>query len=361
MATYDDALLQGALSPWWFDLPDARIAREAVEPRDAARLLVIDDSCTHAHVRDLPDWLRPGDLVVVNDVRVRRARIQTHRASGGRVEVLLVRDDEALCRPSRRLSAGERLICRGDGAELGAVTLLEALGDGRWRVRCDPDADTLAELAGSVPLPPYFGRDASEADAARYQTVYARRGALAAAAAPTAGLHFTDGLLARLGAKGVARAHVTLEVGLGTFKPLTADQLARGVLHEERYEVPEATWHAIEACRARAGRVVAIGTTTARVLESASGPGPGSTAIFLRHRDDFRVVDVLFTNFHLPASSLLMLVTAFGGHARVMAAYRRAVDEGYRFYSYGDACLVFRDGREDPTGAHARSLLVPPS
>ena len=339
----DDALPEGALAPWWFDLPDARIAREAVEPRDAARLLVMGDDIAHAHVRDLPDWLRAGDLVVVNDVRVRRARIPAHRASGGRVEVLLVRDDEALCRPSRRLRVGEKLGV--EGVEAGAVTLVEPLGEGRWRVRCEPDADTLAERAGSVPLPPYFGRDATEADAVRYQTVYARRGSLAAAAAPTAGLHFTPELLARLDAKGVARAHVTLEVGLGTFKPLTGAQLERGVLHEERYDMPEATWRAIESCRARGGRVVAIGTTTARVLESATGPGAASTSIFLRHRDDFRVVDVLFTNFHLPASSLLMLVTAFGGHARVMGAYLRAVDEGYRFYSYGDACLVFRDAR----------------
>jgi S-adenosylmethionine:tRNA ribosyltransferase-isomerase len=324
------------LAPWDFVLPDACIAREAVEPRDAARLLCIGAARADRHVRDLPSLLRAGDLLVVNDVRVRRARLMASRASGGVVEVLLVADDRALCRPSRRLREGEVLRVGPDAS----VRLLAREEDGTWRVACVPDADTVAESHGAVPLPPYFGRDATEADARRYQTVYARRGPFAAAAAPTAGLHLTEDLLARLSAAGVELARVTLEVGLGTFKPLTEVQLASGELHEERYELPHATWEAVAATRARGGRVVAVGTTSVRVLESAEGPGSGRTRIFLRAGARFRRVDLLLTNFHLPRSSLLMLVTAFGGHARVMDAYAHAVAAGYRFYSYGDACLV---------------------
>jgi S-adenosylmethionine:tRNA ribosyltransferase-isomerase len=299
--------------------------------------LVVGEETTHARVADLPSLLRPGDLLVLNDVRVRRARLPAVRQSGGAVEVLLVGAGEALCRPSRRLRAGEALQCGS-----GTVTLVEPRGEGRWAVRCEPDEDALADAVGQVPLPPYFGRDATPEDERRYQTVYARRGELAAAAAPTAGLHFTPELLERVRHAGVSVVSVTLEVGLGTFKPLTAEQLLRGELHEESFDVPEASWSALAEARARGGRVIAVGTTTARVLESATGPGRGSTRAFFRRPGDLRVVDVLFTNFHLPRSSLLMLVTAFAGHERVMDAYALAVREGYRFYSYGDACLLTR-------------------
>ncbi len=308
-----------------------------MEPRDSARLLVVGEGIAHARVADLPSFLRAGDVLVLNDVRVRRARLRAFRESGGAVEILLVGAGEALCRPSRRLRAGETLRCGP-----GKVTLVEPRGEGRWGVRCEPDEDALADAVGQVPLPPYFGRDATPEDERRYQTVYARRGELAAAAAPTAGLHLTPELLERVRHAGVQVLSVTLEVGLGTFKPLTAEQLLLGELHEERFDVPEATWKALADARARGGRVIAVGTTTARVLESARAPGRGSTRAFFRRPGDLRVVDVLFTNFHLPRSSLLMLVTAFAGHARVMDAYALAVREGYRFYSYGDACLLTR-------------------
>ncbi len=331
----DDVALARALAPFDFDLPDDRIARFPLAERDGARLLHIADSRADLRVRDLPELLGPGDLLVVNDVRVRRSRLRARRESGGDVEVLLVGGGEALCRPSRRLREGEALRC---GA-VGAVVLEARLPDGRWRVRCEPDADTLADAVGELPLPPYLDRAPTAADDARYQTVFARRGPLAAAAAPTAGLHFTPELLAALEARGVARATVTLEVGLGTFKPLTAEQLARGELHPERYVLPEPTWAAL----GRARRVIAVGTTVARVLESAEGPGEGSSRLFIREGFPWRRVDALFTNFHLPRSSLLMLVCAFGGHARVLDAYRHAVGAGYRFFSYGDACFVERE------------------
>ncbi len=358
------------LARWDFLLPDDRIARQAAEPRDSARLLVLGAALQDRVVSDLPELLREGDLVVVNDVRVRKARVRAQRESGGEIEVFLLRDDLALCRPSRRLRPGERLRVVGAGPitpvdprtwptgplapvsgagslpEGATITLLSRDDEGLWTIACTPDADTIAARFGSVPLPPYFHREADAQDESRYQTVYAREGGLAAAAAPTAGLHLTDDLLARLAARGVDLARVTLEVGLGTFKPLTDAQLASGELHEERYEMPDATWRALASARARGGRVVAIGTTSARVLESARGPGPGSTRIFLREGARFHTVDLLFTNFHLPRSSLLLLVTAFGGHDRVMDAYAHAIADGYRFYSYGDACLIARADRD---------------
>ena len=241
---------------------------------------------------------------------------------------------QALVRPGRRLKEGEALPCGP-----GFVHLEERFADGRWRVRCDPDVDTLTAAAGEVPLPPYLDRTPTESDRLRYQTVYARKGAgLRAAAAPTAGLHFTPELLSALTERGVRRVSVTLEVGLGTFRPLTAEQVREGRLHAERYVVPEETWAALGDAR----RVVAVGTTAARVLESCSGPGEGTTDLFIREGHRFRRVDALLTNFHLPASSLLMLVCAFGGRERVLDAYRHAVAERYRFYSYGDAMFLTR-------------------
>ncbi|MFZ5477817.1 MAG: tRNA preQ1(34) S-adenosylmethionine ribosyltransferase-isomerase QueA [Myxococcota bacterium] len=322
------------LAPWDYALPDELIARFPPAERDAGRLLVVGPPLRDLAIRDLPSLLRPGDLLVVNDVRVHRARLRARRATGGEVEVLLVGRDEALVRPARRLKVGEVLPCGP-----GAVHLEARIGDGRWRVRCDPDPDTLAEAVGEVPLPPYLGRAPVPDDVERYQTVYARHGDLRAAAAPTAGLHFTPSLLAALDAAGVARASVTLEVGLGTFKPLAPEQLAAGQLHAERFVVPEATWAAI----ARARRVVAVGTTVARALESATGPGPGETTLFIREGYRFRRVGALFTNLHLPRSSLLMLVCAFGGRARVLDAYAHAVAARYRFFSYGDAMFVEPD------------------
>lgn len=327
----EDEALDAALAPFDFALPDDLIARHPPAVRDAGRLLAVGPAHRDLHVGDLPSLLGPGDLVVVNDVRVHRARLRARRATGGEVEVLLVGGDEALVRPSRRLREGERLACGPGEVVLGA-----SLGEGRWRVRCEPDVDSLTEAVGEVPLPPYLGRAPTAEDTIRYQTVFARAGRLRAAAAPTAGLHFTAELLDALVARGVARAHVTLEVGLGTFRPLQAAQIVEGRLHAERFVVPDETWAAL----GRARRVIAVGTTVARALESATGPGPGETTLFIREGYRFRRVHGLFTNFHLPRSSLLMLVCAFGGRERVLDAYRHAVAGAYRFYSYGDAMFV---------------------
>ena len=305
---------------------------------------------TDATVRDLPSHLRPGDLLVVNDVRVHAARLRARRGTGGEVEVLLVRPAatggatdvpvwEALVRPSRRLQIGERLSCG-----VGSIVIMGRLPSGAMLVKCAPDVAALTTSAGEVPLPPYMDRRPTAEDVARYQTVYAR-GATLAAAAPTAGLHPTERLLAEVDARGVERVSVTLEVGLGTFQPLRAEQIERGRLHEERYFVPTASWHAVQRARRDGRRVIAVGTTTVRVLESMVAPGAGETTIFIREGHAFRHVDALLTNFHLPRSSLLMLVSAFGGRQRVRAAYEHALQTRYRFYSYGDSMFL--------TAAHA--------
>lgn len=331
------------LDPFDYALPEGSIATEPVAERDEARLLVVGPPHAHRRVRELPEHLHPGDLLVVNDVRVHRARLRARRESGGAVEVLLAAPEDdawtALVRPARRVRERERLRCGP-----GEVELERRHPDGSWRVRLWPDVDTLTAAAGEVPLPPYLRRAATAADTERYQTVYARGGEMRAAAAPTAGLHFTPRLLDALAARGVRIVAVTLEVGAGTFLPLDAQALRAGELHPERYQVPVETWEAVEAARAAGGRVVAVGTTAARVLESAAGPGEGVTRLFIRPGHRFRRVDRLVTNFHLPRSSLLMLVGAFGGVDRVMEAYRVAVAEGYRFYSYGDAMLLGPDG-----------------
>lgn len=286
--------------------------------------------------------------MVLNDVRVRRARLAAHRKSGGEIEVLLVGEDEALLRPARRLKMGERLIC---GA--GEVELLEKRQNGCWKVCLHPDAPTLEASAGSIPLPPYLGRQAHPEDDRRYQTVYSSaRSGLRASAAPTAGLHLTEALLSQLQAQGIKIVRVGLEVGLGTFMPLREEQLREGRLHRERFDMPEESWQALQNARQQGGRVVAIGTTAARVLESATGPGTGATTLFIRPGYVFKNVDLLLTNFHLPFSSLLMMVCAFGGTERVLTAYRHAVAAGYRFFSYGDAMLV------EPASSKAESVLV---
>lgn len=341
------------LEPYWFDLPEAQIARRPPERRDGGRLLDLGGAgLADRRVTDLPGLFRAGDLLVLNDVRVRRARLAARRESGGAVEVLLVGEGEALLRPARRLRAGESLRCGS-----GRVELLEAGPEGRWRVALHPSAEALEAEAGSIPLPPYLGREAEEEDQRRYQTVYASdRSGLRASAAPTAGLHLTEEILAGVAAAGAGVARVGLEVGLGTFLPLRAQQLAEGLLHEERYDLPAEAAEQIAACRARGGRVVAVGTTSARVLESAAaalgeggagGGGSGGwaavrgrTRLFIRPGYRFRAVDALVTNFHLPGSSLLMLCCALGGRDRVMAAYRHAVEAGYRFFSYGDAMFL---------------------
>ena len=305
-----------------YELPSELIAQQPIEPRDASRLLVYRrDSATieHATFSDLPGLL--GDeLVVVNDSRVVPARLRLRRASGGAVELLLLEAVagegmwEALARPTRRLRAGERV---------GPVELLEPLGDGRWLIHLD------GEPNGDAPLPPYIQEPLRDPE--RYQTVYARESG--SAAAPTAGLHFTAGTLAEL-----ELVRVTLHVGLDTFRPVAGTVLEEHVLHGERYEVDETAWSRI----ASAHRVLAVGTTTVRVLETVARSGElrGRTTLFVTPGFTFRRVDALLTNFHLPRSTLLALVMAFVGVEEAREIYRVAVDRRYRFYSFGDAMVV---------------------
>ena len=343
-----------------YALPSAAIAQVPVEPRDAARLLVVDRGASsagrpalaHRVFRDLGELLRPGDLLVVNRSRVIPARLAAHRAGGGVAEILLLRalDDgtgswEALVRPSRRVGVGSQLTVRsGDRVEVG-----ERLDRGTRAVRFGRDpAEVMAE-AGEMPLPPYI-RDGST-PAERYQTVYARP--LGSAAAPTAGLHFTPELLRSLEAAGVGRADVTLHIGLDTFRPLEGEFVDEHRIHREWYEVPTATRAAILGTRRSGGRVVAVGTTSVRVLETAARDtrSSGWTDLYIVPPHGFIAVDALITNFHLPRSSLLLLVTAFvqagmraasGLAARdtLLAAYRHALADGYRFYSLGDAMFI---------------------
>lgn len=356
-----DQLLAGLT----YDLPQDRIARHPPTERDGGRLLVLrSDARVDAMVQDLPQLLSPGDLLVVNDTRVVPARLFARRATGGAVEALVLPTtgggDErlALLRPGRRLRVGEQLAVDGGGELL----LRELLSDGSWRIALRPSPEQVLEAAGHVPLPPYLGRADQPEDHERYQTVYA--GPPGAVAAPTAGLHLSRRLLKALDARGVAMATVTLHVGPGTFRPLRPADLAAGRLHPEPWTVPEATAAAVRATRARGGRVVAVGTTSTRVLESAGQAdgtvlaGSGRTELFLRPGSTFRVIDRLLTNLHLPGSSLLALVQAYGGVARLQAAYQHAVDAGYRFYSYGDAMLLdlFPPGREpSPPGRGGRA------
>jgi S-adenosylmethionine:tRNA ribosyltransferase-isomerase len=355
------------LSDYDFALPEAQIAQAPLAARDASRLMVVNRSSgawTHRHFAELPGLLREGDLLVVNDARVIPARLLgTKVGTGGRVELLVVRPAAATLTSQALGGAPEALewICLGQaskGLKPGArvsfpggleTEVLEPLGGGEYRVRFHAAPGTslarLLDEAGRLPLPPYITRPPDDADAERYQTVYAR--ASGAVAAPTAGLHFTDATFAALAARGIHRVEVTLDVGPGTFLPVREDNLDKHHMHPERYLVPEATAQAVNAAKAEGRRVVAVGTTVVRTLESAWEPatgrlraGPGETSIFIRPGFTFRAVDVLVTNFHLPRSTLVVLVSALLGRERTLAAYREAVAAGYRFFSYGDAMLV---------------------
>jgi S-adenosylmethionine:tRNA ribosyltransferase-isomerase len=335
-----------------YALPADRIAQTPAEPREAARLLVLDrasGTLAHARVSELPRWLRSGDLLVVNATRVLPARLRGEKATGGRAEALLLGPDpggadrwRALLRCRGRLRAGLELRFGSGAAAFEAV--VEAVdADGAVVLAVPAGIDPYR--AGEAPLPPYIRREARDpSDDARYQTVFAR--VPGAVAAPTAGLHLGAPLLAALDAAGIERAEVVLHVGAGTFRPLREADLEAGRLHPEPYELPDATAAAVERTRARGGRVVAVGTTTTRVLEACAAPGRrvragrGETDLFLRPGASFRVVDALLTNFHLPRSSLLLLVCALAGRERVLTAYTEAVRQGYRFYSYGDAMLI---------------------
>lgn len=336
-----------------YDLPEALVAQEPATPRDASRLLVLRPAGEPEHRRfaDLDRLLAAGDLLVFNDTKVIPARLVGRKETGGRAELLLCEPLEgglgprwrAMGQASKPIRAGTTLAFEGLTARVVAEE-----GEGFYEVLLDREGAALEEAlarAGRVPLPPYVRREPSELDRERYQTIWAREPG--SAAAPTAGLHFTEGLLARLEARGVRRTAVTLHVGPGTFLPVRGESLEEHRMHAERYEVPPSASEEIAACRTRGGRVVAVGTTTVRTLESAFdgervAPGPGRTALFIRPGHAFRTVDALVTNFHLPRSTLLVLACAFGGRDRVLAAYREAVSKGYRFFSYGDAMAVFR-------------------
>ncbi len=336
-----------------YELPAERIAQEPLAERDASRLMTLDRVAgdrQHQRFRDLPLLLRPGDLLVVNRSRVFPARLLGRRHGGGSAEVLLLRpsqDDrewEALLKPARRLKVGERVLV---SAELSIAILSGAVGpEGRRRVRLESEGDpwALLEKWGHTPLPPYVARPDRPEDRERYQTVYAlERGSVAA---PTAGLHFTPALLERLAKQGVDRAEIVLHVGPGTFRPVKVERVEEHRVDPEPFEIPAATAEAIARRRARGGRIVAVGTTTVRALETAARtdgvvrPCRGETDCVIVPGFGFQAVDALITNFHLPRSSLLLLVAAFAGRERVLAAYAEAVKRGYRFYSYGDAMLI---------------------
>jgi S-adenosylmethionine:tRNA ribosyltransferase-isomerase len=350
-----------------FALPEGLIALRPAEPRDAARLLVVEPGRPFADrtVRDLPDLLAPDDVVVVNDTRVIAGELRGERvraAETAKIAVTLIKRVDAarwlaLARPAKRLALGDRLRFgqATDNACLiaGLDATVERRSGGEVLIAFDiagPFLDEAIASVGEMPLPPYIARRraADEADRRDYQTVFAAHDG--AVAAPTAGLHFTDDLFARLKAKGIGRLAVTLDVGPGTFLPVKADDIEGHQVYPERGSVSTETAAALNAVRARGGRIVAVGTTTARLLESAAGEDgtirayDGETGLFIAPPYRFRAVDLLLTNFHLPRSTLFMLVSALSGRETMLAAYAHAIAAGYRFYSYGDACLLYPEG-----------------
>jgi S-adenosylmethionine:tRNA ribosyltransferase-isomerase len=337
------------LSDFHYDLPEDLIAQHPAEQRGASRLLCLDGPTGEIHDRmfqDLPALLRAGDLLVFNNTRVMAARLHGHKASGGRVELLVERllgEREALAhiRASKSPKIGSDLLV--EGARLTVV----GRDDGLFHLSLAEGSFTrLMELHGHMPLPPYIRRPDDDADQARYQTVYARKPG--AVAAPTAGLHFDQPMLDRLSLMGVEQAFVTLHVGAGTFQPVRVEDIAQHRMHAEWVEVSQQVVDQVAATRARGGRVVAVGTTSVRSLESAAAVTgqlqayAGDSRLFITPGYRFRVVDALLTNFHLPESTLMMLVSAFAGYEQVMAAYRHAVTQRYRFFSYGDAMFLTR-------------------
>ncbi|WP_027461099.1 tRNA preQ1(34) S-adenosylmethionine ribosyltransferase-isomerase QueA [Deinococcus murrayi] len=340
-----------------FELPPERIAQTGAEPRDASRLMVVGEQIEHHIFRELPDLLRPGDLLVFNESRVIPARVMARKpvvegGGGGQIEVLLLREEalpelgpnvwSAYLKPAKR--AGNELWLGQPGGAQHRAEVVGVLEDGARLLRFEHDIKPHLDDIGRLPLPPYIAAgDSDETWRERYQTVYAREPG--SVAAPTAGLHFTPELLARLEARGVGRVALTLHVGAGTFKPITGP-VAEHVMHAERYTIPEPTADAINRAKAEGRRVVAVGTTTVRALESSARedgtvyPGEGDTRIFITPGTRVRVPDLLVTNLHLPGSTLLLLVAAFAGEERIRAAYDAALAGEYRFYSLGDAMLL---------------------
>ncbi len=334
------------LSAYQYDLPKELIAQFPLEKRDESRLMVVDrasENLSEMRFRDLLDWAEEGDQFIFNDTKVIKARLVGNKETGASVEIFLLKSLgparwEVLCKPGRKVKKGHRIVF-GDGFHCEVEQTLE---NGHKIVRFDPfhNFDTLLQKYGTLPLPHYMDRDPKEEDEQRYQTVYAReKGALAA---PTAGLHFTEDLLDGLQAKGAHLQILTLHVGLGTFKPVQTDDIRSHDMHSEFYKIsPQTAQHLNHSQK----RQICVGTTTCRALEScASGgkivPGEGETDIFIYPSYEFQFVKSLITNFHLPGSSLLMLVSAFGGYELIKEAYRKAVKDRFRFYSYGDAMLI---------------------
>ena len=337
-------------SDFYYDLPQELIAQHPVEPRDSSRLMVMDratGAIEHRIFRDVTDYLRPGDCLIVNDSRVLPARIFGVREGGESVnEFLLLTQKEqnvweCLTKPGKRAKVGSRFVF-GEGLMTGEVT--PVCGDGNRIVKfeCGDEFFSVLDRIGQMPLPPYITEKLEDKE--RYQTVYSRE--LGSAAAPTAGLHFTNELLGRIREKGVKIGYVTLHVGLGTFRPVKVEDVTSHVMHSEHYCLPKETADLINETHANGGRVISVGTTSCRTLESCPvengmiQPSDGWTQIFIYPGYEFKVIDGLITNFHLPESTLIMLVSAFAGFDSVMNAYRTAVKEKYRFFSFGDAMLI---------------------
>ena len=341
-----------SLSDFDFTLPEELIAQHPAAERSGSRLLDgRGDTMADRRFAELPELLQPGDLLVFNDTQVVKARLFGHKASGGKLELLIERvlspNSDAGHEVAAHMKVSKKPL---PGAMLQMDGGFTATLLGRWpeahgplyRFRLSSDPYALMAQHGHVPLPPYITHSDSADDEQRYQTVFAKNPG--AVAAPTAALHFDEAMLARLAARGIARASVTLHVGAGTFQPVKTEHIADHHMHFERFEVPAATHAAIAQCKARGGRVVAVGTTTVRALESAAkfGPECSDTNIFITPGFEFAVVDKLLTNFHLPKSTLMMLVSAFAGYEHIMALYRHAIAQRYRFFSYGDAMLLTR-------------------
>ncbi len=334
---------------FYYDLPKERIAQTPVEPRDHSRLLVMDrftGEMEHRHFYDIVDYLRPGDLLVINDSRVLPARLYGYKEdTGAHMELLLLEQKEnmvweCLAKPGKKAKPGVKLIF-GDGLLTGEVVEVKEDGNRMVKFTCDGNFYSVLDQIGQMPLPPYI--TAKLQDKERYQTVYSKE--LGSAAAPTAGLHFTPDLMDKIRAMGVDFASVTLHVGLGTFRPVKAQEVAEHKMHSEHCLLPKETAEKILKTKANGGRVIAVGTTSCRTLESVATftgqiqPWEGYTDIFIYPGYEFKVLDGLITNFHLPESTLIMLVSAFAGREHILHAYEEAVKLEYRFFSFGDACL----------------------
>lgn len=337
------------VSDFDYNLPKELIAQKAIEPRDASRLLILErktKKITHRHFRDIVDYLYPGDVLVLNQTKVIPARLLGHKVpTGGRVEILLLKPVkentwEALVRPGKRVHAGDVIDIANGGLRAQVIDYTE--GGRLLQFQSAQNFDVLLQKLGQIPLPPYIKEKIE--DPSRYQTVYAS--ASGSVAAPTAGLHFTEELLEEIRKKGVRVTSLILHVGVGTFRPVKAEKVEEHHMHKEYYEVSQAAAQIINETRQKGGRVVAVGTTVVRTLESVADengiiyPGQGETELFIYPGYKFKVIEALLTNFHLPRSTLLMLVSAFTGIENIKAAYEEAIRQRYRFYSFGDAMFI---------------------